>query len=393
MGLLVQDESGKAFVPFLPRSLRGTARASLGRKVGRRCMMIWKKKREEKTSESSVARAALAGASHEELVREALKTLTADESADRIGVWLVPDSNPGRIHEFSPVFSGLVWDHAVKECPREWMHLSLEPPLPEELLIGGKPVEQHLEASPENTVIGQLVGLRHAIWIPISNRRQVKGLILVGSKAKPLGSTRERAESVAAELALALELEDQQSFTRVRSADLTLARHFLEISFGDSSVETRLTNLAASCTARTANGSGPGAAFTAIGAIQNLHGTSGETIAVEFRWRSGDEQWTRAVESEPLAGVGHWKHAASLAASRPRPGESRRSLASWPIRWKCKGSFWERLLRDCLGASPLLPRSTAWICAPFWPRPCWREESSWTWNCRERAASRSCSIC
>lgn len=270
-------------------------------------MMIWKKKKEEKASESSVARAALAGASHEELVHEALKTLTGGESADRIGVWLVPDSNLGRIDEFSPAFSGSVWDRAGKECPREWIHLSLEPPLPEELLIGGKPVEQHLEASPENTVIGQLVGLRHAIWIPISNRRHVKGLILVGSKAKPLGSTRERAERVAAELALALELEDQQSFTHVRSADLTLARHFLEISSGASSVETQLTNLAANCTARTANGSGPGATFTAIGAIQNLHGTSGETNEVEFRWRSGDEQWTRAVESEPLATV--WRRA------------------------------------------------------------------------------------
>lgn len=270
-------------------------------------MMIWKKKKEEKTSESSVARAALAGASHEELVREALKTLTADESADRIGVWLVPDSNPARIHEFSPAFSGAVWDRAGKECPREWMHLSLEPPLPEELLIGGKPVEQHLETFPENTVIGQLVGLRHAIWIPISNRRHVKGLILAGSKAKPLGSIRERAECVAAELALALELEDQQSFTRVRTADLTLARHFLEISSGDNSVDTRLTNLAANCTARTANGSSPGATFTAIGAIQNLHGTSGETNEVEFRWRSGDEQWTRAVESEPLVAV--WRRA------------------------------------------------------------------------------------
>jgi hypothetical protein len=117
----------------------------------------------------------LAGASHEELVREALKTLTAGESADRIGVWLVPDATPGRIQEFSPAFHGLLWDRAGQECPRECMHLSLEPPLPEELLIGGKPVEQHLEASPENAVIGQLVGLRHVMWIPVANPRQGQG--------------------------------------------------------------------------------------------------------------------------------------------------------------------------------------------------------------------------
>jgi signal transduction histidine kinase/FixJ family two-component response regulator len=270
-------------------------------------MKTWRKKREEEANTSSVARAALAGASHEELLREALKTLTPNVSADRIGAWLVPDSTPGRIHEFSPAFQGLVWDSAGQDCPREWMNLSLEPPLPEELLIGEKPIELNLEASPENTVIGQLVGLRHAMWIPVASRHQVKGLILVGSKGKPLSDAHERAGSVAAELALALELEDQQSFARVRNADLTLTRHFLETSSGDGSIETLLANLAADCTTATANGSGPGAAFAVIGALQDRHGTSGQTGEVAFRWRSGDEQWTRAVESEPLATV--WRRA------------------------------------------------------------------------------------
>jgi signal transduction histidine kinase/CheY-like chemotaxis protein len=274
-------------------------------------MQIWRKK--DETSGSGVARAALAGASHEELVRKALKTLTQDESADRVGVWLVPDSSPGRVNEFSPAFHGLMWDRAGQECPREWMHLSLEPPLPEELLIGGKPVEQHLEASPENAVIGQLVGLRYATWIPVANRGQVqgqvkgqvKGLILVGSKGRPLGSVRERAVNVAAELALALELEDQHNFTRIRNADLALARHFLETASGDQPIETLLANLAADCTTRSANG--PGASFAVIGALQDHSGTSGKTGEVAFRWRSGDEQWTRAVESEPLAAV--WRRA------------------------------------------------------------------------------------
>ena len=268
-------------------------------------MRIWRKKREEETAGSSVARAALAGASHEELVREALKTLARDEAADRIGVWLAPDSNPGIPNEFSPAFHGLIWDRAGQEWPREWMHLSLEPPLPEELLIGGKPVEQRLEAAQGNAVIGQLVGLRHATWIPIANRRQGKGLILVGSKSKPPDSARERATSVAAELALALEVEDQQSLTRIRNADLNLTRHFFETSSEDGSIETLLAKLATDCTARSANG--PGASFAVIGAVQDRRGPSNLGNEVAFRWRSGDEQWTRTVESQPLAAV--WRRA------------------------------------------------------------------------------------
>ena len=289
--------------------------------------MIWRKKRERETTGSSVARAALAGASHEELLQEALKTLTPDESADRIGVWLEPDSNVRRGSEFSSLFRGLVWERAGQGCPPGWLHLSLEPPLPEELLTGTKPVEQHLGNSPKNAVIGQLVGLRYAIWIPVANRRQVRGLILVGSKATPPGGVRERAANVAAELALALELENQQTFTQIRSADLNLARHFLEISPGNCSIETLLANVAADCVPRTGNGGSPGATFAVIGALQDLQGTSGQANKVAFHWRSGDEQWTRTVESEPLASV--WRRA--LEARRVIGSEPPSAWAKSPV--------------------------------------------------------------
>ena len=286
-------------------------------------MKIWGKKPEEEPSGSSVARSALAGASHGELLREALKTLTPDEHADRIGVWLELDSTAKRPNEFSPALHGLVWDRASQESPREWANLSLEPPLPEELLIGGRPVEQNLEASPENAVIGQLVGLRHAIWIPVANRHQVRGLILVGGKSKPPGSSRERAESVAAELALALEVDHHLRCTRLRNADLALARHFLETSSSEGSIEALLAKLATDCTAPAGQGSGPGAAFAVIGVLQDRGETSGQTSPVDFRWRSGDEEWTRAVESEPLATV--WRRA--LEARRVIGSEP---PAAWP---------------------------------------------------------------
>src|SRR5437762_7288781 len=108
-----------------------------GKRTSAEGMRVWGKKTEPEASGASVARAALGGASRKELVREALCALTQAPQADRVGIWLEPDANPSSENEFSGAFHGLVWDRAVgEECPPQWRILSVEAPLPEQLLVG-----------------------------------------------------------------------------------------------------------------------------------------------------------------------------------------------------------------------------------------------------------------
>ena len=270
-------------------------------------MRVWGKKPEEESRVCSVARAALTGASRDELLHEALNSLTQDQHADRVGIWLEPDASAESPKELSGAFHGLAWDRNHSDTPREWRNLSVEPPLPEELWLTGRAVEQEFAASSAKPLIGQLVGLRRALWIPVASRNLVKGVILLGSKGRPLASSRGRAESVAAELALALELQDQLRFNRSRNADLALVRRLLEPSSSVASSESLLSNLVAGCVQQAADRDGPGAAFAMIGVLQDPGENSGPPSHVDFRWRNGEDAWTRAMENEPLSRV--WRRA------------------------------------------------------------------------------------
>src|SRR5260370_5817267 len=160
-----------------------------------------------------------------------------------------------------------------------------------------------MEAVSANPMIGLLVGLRHALWVPIERKEQLKGIILAGSLGKQPAIPRERVESVAAELALALGLEEEQRIARLHEADFTVVRRFLAGPSYGASLETRLSSLVQSCTATPGNGEGSGAAFAVIGALRQGPEKSGDGFSMAVRWRSGEESWTRAMESEPLASL------------------------------------------------------------------------------------------
>ncbi len=284
-------------------------------------MKVWWKKSAEESRRPGISRAALAGASREELLREALEILSGEGNTDRIGVWLEADANAKRQGEVPAAFHGLVWDREFQENPRECMNLSVEPPLPEKLLLAGKTVEQDIESFPERLIIGPLLGLHRAVWIPVADRDHLRGVILAGSKGKQIELSRGHAESVAAELALALGKEEQHRFLCIRNADIAAARNFLGTQAAEQSMETLLSSLAASCTEPATDGRGVGAVFAVIGALPRPSGNSGETAPVEFRWRSGDQTWTRAIESEPAASV--WRRALEerrVMGSEPQTG-------------------------------------------------------------------------
>jgi len=270
-------------------------------------MKVWAKKRETALSGPGVARTALSGASHKELLQEALSALTQNDSADRVGVWLDPSSPLPRPIGFSSALHGLVWDRGNPDTPKEWRALSLEPPLPDELLLAQQAVHQDLAALPANLLIGPLMGLRYAFWVPVAGKEQIRGLILLGGKALVPVPLREHALSVAAELALALELRQQSNSASVRAADLLLARSLLDTSISEHSVDALLSRLAAECVEGAAKDYSPGAVFAVIGMLPQVAASSGQPLQVQFRWRSGDESLARAAESEPIAKV--WRRA------------------------------------------------------------------------------------
>ncbi len=261
-------------------------------------MRVRKKKTETDSSERGVARAALEGAPREELLQEALRALAREGNADRIGVWLKAQPGMGPQREVPAGFHGLVWDRENAETPKEWTNLSVEPPLPEELLFRGKSVEQDLEDTPDQPIIGALVGLRRALWIPIEREAQLKGVILAGTKRKQLVFSRARAESIAAELALALGIEEEQRNARLRSADLGITRRLLETQATGASVETLLSSLADSCTDKAEKGNGLGAEFVVIGVLPDQRGESNDRLELRAVMAASALRHRRRKEEE-----------------------------------------------------------------------------------------------
>ena len=284
-------------------------------------MRIWRKPAESESNGRGLARGTLNGATRQELLEEAQKELAAHGCASRVGVWLEAHANGAPHDEFATGFHGTVWDRGNRDTPSEWAQLSVEPPLPAELLLRGKTVEQDLHASAADPILGLLAGLRYAVWVPIEWKEQLKGMILLASTAKASASSREHAESVAAELALALGLEELESIARQREADLGVARRFLARQGTDSTFDAALANIVDSCTQAPGKADGPGAVFAMIGALRQEPGEAGGGFPMDFQWRSGDEAWARAVESEPLAAV--WNRAMQarqLVGSEPKMG-------------------------------------------------------------------------
>jgi signal transduction histidine kinase/CheY-like chemotaxis protein len=268
-------------------------------------MKIWGKKPEKASSNRGVSRAALEGATRAELVVEALSALARSGISARLGVWLEPDLKAPVRHEQIAGFHGAVWDQGQTETPREWAHLSIEPPLPEESLFRGKTVQQDLASITADPIMGLLAGLRNAIWVPVFRNEHLHGVILVGNSRNHPVIPPEQAESVAAELALALGLEHEEQSVRRGRGDLEATRNFLSRRAAADTEDLLLNNLVESFTSTT--DAGPGAAFAVIGVLPPSGEKSGEPFSVDFRWRSGEPSWTHTIESEPLANV--WKQA------------------------------------------------------------------------------------
>ncbi|HMD39129.1 MAG TPA: ATP-binding protein [Candidatus Acidoferrum sp.] len=291
-------------------------------------MWAWRKNQNEEGLWQGAARAGLSGASREALLREALHALAKDGRSDRIGVWLEPEF-PVISDAHAPAsLRGLLWEAHGEATPSDWEKLSLEPPMPQELLAAGKPVEQELDASMDSPIIGPLVGMRHALWTPIQGTGHLHGVLLNASSKKQASLPRELACSVAAELALCLELEQEKRQARERLTDFRVNKQILAALGGNASSDTILSQIAATCTEVSADASGPGASFAVIGYLPASEASATVPAEMEFVWESGDTEWTRSIEREPLSAL--WKQALAaghVVGIEPPPSWSREGLA------------------------------------------------------------------
>jgi len=111
--------------------------------------------------------------------------------------------------------------------PSEWSKLAPEVYVPKELLVNGRATEQELSSHATAPVMGALLEIQRALWVPIAESGGLRGVLLAGLKKRNSVLPRALVESVASELALALALERQQDIAQQRSSDVDTASRTL----------------------------------------------------------------------------------------------------------------------------------------------------------------------
>lgn len=257
----------------------------------------------------------------------ALRTIAGSGQTDRVGIWLEPDEAAQADAQAPATLCGVLWESDSSQVPQDWQRLSLEPPLPLEFLAAGKSVEQELRGMP-TPVIGPLVGLRQALWTPVQRSGQLRGVILSGAATTQGQLSRDLAESVAAELSLALGFREDQQSARERQHDLAASTQVFAAMANNGSTDTILSQLAASCTEPAAHGSAPEAAFAVIGYLPAASSLGPEEPEMEFAWESGDPLWTASTNREPFRSL--WRRALELGrvmGAEPPASLSREGIA------------------------------------------------------------------
>src|ERR1700739_3028739 len=145
-----------------------------------------------------------------------------------------------------------------------WTRISGGAPLPMEMLNAGKKCEYKIEGANQGPMFGPLVALQRVLWVPVVVRRILRGLVMTGTQQKQKALPSARAERVAEELGLLLELEEEGRLSAAREADLELVQHVRALTSEKRSANAILGELAESCTKGESSG-GTGAVFALIG--------------------------------------------------------------------------------------------------------------------------------
>jgi signal transduction histidine kinase len=271
-----------------------------------------------------LARLALSpGTDKADLVRGAVQALLAAADVDRAGVWIDEADVDGGSSGL-PVFRGVVWERGGADTPSEWERLSLEALPWFDPLTGGRTVQQDLDGTREQLMLGALLELRRAVWAPVESRGRLRGVLLAGTRRKNGALPLARVEAFSAELALAIELEEERRLARQRQADLNISRRLLAELAASGPIDSIFTRLVDGCTEAAPGGDGLGAVFailrTRVGpevlsahlsqqAFESPSGRSAMASRSSVRgnaapsWQSGEAAWLHAMNSSSFANV------------------------------------------------------------------------------------------
>ena len=263
-----------------------------------------------------------------DLVRSAVQALLAGSDVDRAGVWIDEGDIDARSPRGLAMFRGVVSDRDGDGTPAEWCRLSLEGLPSLEPLTGGHSVEHILDGTRDQLMLGALLELHHVVWTPVEARGRLRGVLLAGTRRKHGALSLARIETVSAELALAIELEEERRLARQRQADLNATSRFLAELVASGPVDSIFTRLIDGCTETAPGGDGLGAVFAMLrtGGDSDAHfdrsshhvilpAVNRASLAPEHdarrrdapAWRSGDAAWLQAMDSSPLANI--WRRA------------------------------------------------------------------------------------
>jgi len=209
-------------------------------------------------------------------------------------------------------------------------------------------------------MIGALIEMRRAIWVPLQVQAQLRGILFAGCRKKQARLPRALLESVAAELALVMELEAERRLGRERHQD---SRRLFAALASSGSPSDFLARIVSDCTQKEDHQAEPTAVFAAIGRLVDSPKTRKSSIhpppqSMRFAWQSGAAAWIRALESEELSGV--WRRALEsqrLTGGEPGSASPQGQVArvvAWPLQ----------AADETLGAFVAgVPRSTASLAA------------------------------
>jgi signal transduction histidine kinase/CheY-like chemotaxis protein len=281
------------------------------------------KKNTATESNGEVARLALLpGTDNADLVRGAVQALLAVSEVDRAGVWI----DEGDTDTHSPrglgIFRGVVSERSGGDTPSEWARLSLEALPSLDPLAAGRTVQQDLDGTSDQLMLGALLELRRAVWAPVGTRGRLRGVVLAGTCRKHGALPHASIESISAELALAIELEEERRLARQRRADLNVASRLLTELAACGPIDSIFTRLVDSCT--EPSGDGLGAVFAILQTRPEFAANSARAHQLSLSstsshnrtqqrsripcWRSGDAAWLHAMDNSPLSTI--WQRAA-----------------------------------------------------------------------------------
>jgi signal transduction histidine kinase len=180
--------------------------------------------------------------------------------------------------------------------------------------------------------------LRSGGWygcLSVESGGRLRGVLLAGLRKKRGVLPVQLLESVSAELALAVELDDERRRARQQQADISVTNCFLEELASAGPSDAALARLVESCTDTGTEGDGLGAAFAVLRARGEAIGISSPAPRAKLiakrasvpkslsdmsaqaqpqanqrcvlSWQSGDAAWQQSLDSQYLEGI--WQQA------------------------------------------------------------------------------------